>query len=217
MQKGYEKTYNWVKSLLETCDFSDSSQRLGLKQISENKILINFFDRTYQITKGDIELLEQKTIWDVDSEDYEYNLKSVLGYYALSKANVDPVYEYSTLGYFSGGVFRDDSSWQSMINNKFSTIFDNNYEKFKEIMDIFGIEYEEGSGNGKYIWDYKILPKIPIKLVFYEGDDEYPSKLQILYDNNVLKIFNFEQLAVLHGSIFGLIFSIGKNIKKNEN
>lgn len=211
MEKGYEKTYNWVKGLLKNCDLSDSAKRLGLKQISEKKVLIDFFDRTYQITKDDIELVEQKTAWNVDSEDYEYNLKSVLGYYVLSGANIEPAYEYSSLGHFSGGVFRESSSCLSMMNNKFSEIFGNNYEKLKEIMEKHGMEYEEGNRDGKYIWNYKILPKIPIKLIFYEGDEEYPSKLQILYDNNALKIFSFEQLSVLHGSIFQLLLALGKN------
>ena len=211
MEKGYEKTYIWVKGLLKNCDFSDSSKRLGLKQIAENKVLINFLDRTYEITKDSIELIEKKTRWNIGYEGYEYNLKSVLGYYVLSKANVDPVYEYAALGHFSGGVFRESSSWFAMINNKFSDIFGNNYERFKRIMNTFRMECEEGSRNGKHIWNYKILPKIPIRLVFYEGDDEYPSKLQILYDNNVLKIFNFEQLSVLHGSIFQVILSMGKH------
>jgi hypothetical protein len=214
MEKGHEITYNWVKNLLKDCDFSDSSKRLGLKQISENQVLINFFDRTYKITKDDMKLIEQKTIWNIDSESYEYNLRSVLGYYVLSKANIEPAYEYSTLGHFSGGVFRESSSWLSMINNKFFYVFGNNSEKFKDVMDIFGMEYEEGSRNGKYIWNYMILPKIPIKFVFYEGDDEYHTKLQILYDNNAIKIFNFEQLSVLHGSIFYLIISMGRNINK---
>jgi hypothetical protein len=215
MEKGYEKTYNWVKGLLKNCDFSESSKRLGLTQISENKVLIDFFDRTYQITKDGIELVEQKTTLDVDSEGYEYNLKSVLGYYVLSDANIEPAYEYSALAYFSGGVFRESSSWMLMINNKFSATFGNDYEKFKSIMNKYGIEYEEGNGNGKYIWNHKILPKIPVKLIFYEGDEEYPSKLQILYDNNAIKIFNFEQLSVLHGSIFELILAMGKNTNKN--
>jgi hypothetical protein len=210
MEKGYKKTYDWVKSLLKNCDFSESSKRLGLKQVSENTVLINFFDRTYKITKEEIELFEQKIIWNVDSEGYEYDLKSVLGYYVLSKANIEPAYEYSALGHFSGGVFRESSSWWSMMNKKFSDIFNNDYKKLKEIMDIFEMEYDEESKNGKYIWNYKVLPKIPIKFIFYEGDDEYPSKLQILYDNNVLKIFNFEQLAVLHVSIFKLILSMEK-------
>ncbi|MHB9291995.1 hypothetical protein Holit_01083 [Hollandina sp. SP2] len=214
MEKGYEKTYNWVKGLLKNCDFSDSSKRLGLKQISENKVVIKFFDRIYQITKKDIELIEQKTIWKVDSEGYEYDLKSVLGYYVLSRANVEPAYEYSSLGHFSGGVFRE-SSLGSMMNNRFAEIFDNNYQKFKDIMEIFELEYEAGNRDGKYVWNYNALPKIPVKLVFYEGDDEYPAKLQILYDNNAIKIFNFEQLAVFHLSIFQLILSIGKAISEN--
>jgi hypothetical protein len=113
MEKGHEITYNWVKNLLRNCDFSDSSKRLGLKQISENQVLINFFDRTYKTTKDDMELIEQKTIWNIDSESYEYNLRSVLGYYVLSKANIEPAHEYSTLGHFSGGVFRESSSWFS--------------------------------------------------------------------------------------------------------
>ncbi|MDR2633379.1 MAG: DUF3786 domain-containing protein [Treponema sp.] len=211
MEKGYEKTYQWVKGLLKQCDFSDSAKRLGLKQVAEHTVLLDFFDRTYQITKDAIELIEQKTAWPVDSEEYEYNLKSVLGYYVLSDANIEPAYEYSVLWHFSGGVFRESSSWLSMLNNTFSETFGNRYEPFKAIMDTYGMDYEEGSRSGKYIWNYRLLPKLPIKWVFYEGDEEYPSKLQILYDNHALKIFNFEQLSVLHGSIFTLLVALGKN------
>ena len=202
--------------MLKNCDFSGCSKRLGLEQIAENKVLIKFFDRTYQITKEGIELVEQKTIWTADYEGYEYDLKSVLGYYALSGADVEPAYIYSALGHFSGDVFRESSSWMSMINSRFAETFGGSYEKFKKTMEIFKMEYEAGSRDGKYVWNYKVLPKIPVKLVFYEGDDEYPSKLQILYDNNVLQILNFEQLAVLHGSIFQAILSTGEKYKLCE-
>jgi hypothetical protein len=216
MEKGYEKTYNWVKGLLKNRDFSDCAKRLGLEQIAENKILIRFFDRTYQITKEDIELVEQQTAWTVNYEGYEYDLKSVLGYYALSEADIDPAYIYSALGYFSGGVFRENSGWMSMANKRFVEIFGSSHEKFNKTMQMFEIKHEEGSRAGKYIWNHKVLPKIPIKLIFYEGDDEYPSKLQILYDNNVLKILNFEQLAVLHSCIFQAILAAGKKQGSRE-
>ncbi|WP_010253441.1 DUF3786 domain-containing protein [Treponema primitia] len=211
MERGYVKTCNWVVSLLNNCDFSDSAKRLGLEQISENAVLINFFDRTYKVSKDNIELINQKTIWTTASEGYEYDLKSVLGYYVLSDANIEPLYEYCALGQFSGGVFRESSGMASMANKKFADIFSNDYEKLKKIMNMFGIEYEEGNRDGKYSWNYKILPKIPIKLVFYEGDDEFPSKLQMLYDKNAIKIYNFEQLAVLHGIITQTILSLGKS------
>jgi hypothetical protein len=169
MERGYVKTFNWVKGLLNNCDFSDSSKRLGLEQISENVILINFFDRTYKISKEDIELIEEKTIWTVDSEGYEYDLKSVLGYYVLSESNVEPMYDFCTLGQFSGGVFME--SYSSHNNNRFMEIFGNDSKKFEKTMKILGVEYEDGNRDGKYTWNYKILPKMPIKFIFYEGDD----------------------------------------------
>jgi hypothetical protein len=208
MEKGYIKTYNWVVGLLNNCDFSDSAKRLGLEQISASAVLINFFDRVYKISKDNIELIKQKTIWTVDSEGYEFDLKSVLGYYVLSEANLEPAHEYCALAQFSGGVFRENLG---LNNNKFMDAF-GNYKKFEEAMNILGMEYEEGSRDGKYIWNYKILPKMPIKLIFYEGDDEFPSKMQILFDKTAIKIYKFEPLAVLHGCIFQTIVSVGKDI-----
>jgi hypothetical protein len=206
MEKGYEKTYNWVKGLLNHCDFSDSSKRLGLEQIAENAVLVNFFDRTYKVSKENIELIGQKTIW---TEGYEFDLKSVLGYYVLSEADIEPRYEYCTLGHFSSGIFRDDGfRWYT---NKFRDVFGQDYKKFENIMNRLGMEYEEGARNGKYIWNYKLLPKIPVKFIFYEGDDEFPSKLQILLDKNAIKVYKFEPLAVLHGSVFQTVLAIGKN------
>jgi hypothetical protein len=214
MEKGYEKTYNWVKSLLKNCDFSESSKRLGLKQISKDGVLLNFLDRTYQITNEGIELIEEKTIWKPDSEGYEFDLKSVLGYYVLSEANIEPIYEYCTLGQFSGGVFRESSSWLSMLNKNFFDTFGGSCEKLEKTMNMLGMEYEAGNRSGKYIWNCRVLPKVPIKIIFYDGDDEFPSKMQILYDKNVIKIYNFEQLSVLHGSIFRALLFMGKQIEK---
>jgi hypothetical protein len=213
MEKGYVKTYNWVKDLLKNCDLTESSKRLGLQQIEGNAALLNFLDRTYRITNEGIELVAEKTMWKPDFEGYEYDVKSVLGYYVLSEANVEPTYEYAGLGQFSGGVFRESSSWMSMLNKMFFDTFGSGCEVFKKVMDMLGMEYEEGNRDGKYVWNYTILPKAPIKILFYEGDDEFPSKMQILYDKNIIKIFNFEQLSALHVSIFLALLSAAKENK----
>jgi hypothetical protein len=211
MERGYIQTFNWVKGLLNNCDFSDSSKRLGLEQISENALLINFFDRTYKISKEDIELIVEKTIWTVDSEGYEFDLKSVLGYYVLSEANIEPMYDFCSLGQFSGGVFME--SYITHKNNRFTDIFGNDNKKFEKIMKALGVvEYEDENREGKYTWNYKILPKMPIKIIFYEGDDEFPSKMQILFDKTAIKIYKFEPLAILNASIFEAILSVAKNI-----
>ncbi|MDR3160072.1 MAG: DUF3786 domain-containing protein [Spirochaetaceae bacterium] len=50
---------------------------------------------------------------------------------------------------------------------------------------------------------------MPIKLIYYEGDEEFPAKLQMLYDKTAIQIYNFEQLSVLHVSIVQAIIARG--------
>lgn len=208
MEKGYVKTYNWVQGLLRTCDFSDAAKRLGLEQVSENAVLVNFFDRTYEISKDDIALIGEKIIWKPDSEGYEFNLKSVLGYYVLSDADIEPVNEYCPLSHFSGGVFRNGSE---SPDNKFIETFGHDCRKFEKVMNLINAKNEAGTSNGKYIWHYNLLPKMPVKFIFYEGDDEFPSKLQILLDKTAIKVYKFEPLAVLHVCAFHTLLAIGRN------
>jgi hypothetical protein len=162
-----------------------------------------------------IELIGQKIIWTVESESYEFDLKSVLGYYILSKVNIEPTHEFCTFEQFSGGLFRENLGSSNI--NKFRYIFNNDYKNFEKVMKLFSMEYENGNRDGKYVWNYTILPKIPVKFIFYDGDGEFPSKMQILYDKNIIKYFRFEQLAVLHGSIFQAILSIiGKIVNTKD-
>jgi hypothetical protein len=210
MERGYIKTYNWVIKLLQDCDFEESSKRMGLRQISQNKASIDFLERTYFITKDAIELAGQKTRWAPKTngyEGYEYDLKSVLGYYLLSEADVDPINDFCTLGYFSGGVFgRNDTA-----SGPLEKVYGKNYEEFREIAEKMDMTLELEKPSGKYVWKYTLLPKVPVKIIYYEGDDEYPTKLQILYDKTAIKIFKFEPLAVLHGCFINGLAAIGEN------
>jgi hypothetical protein len=209
MERGYIKTYNWVMKLLQNCDFEENSKRLGLRQISQNKVSVNFLERTYSITKDAIELVGQKIRWTPKTggyEGYDYDLKSVLGYYLLSEANVDPINDFCTLGYFSGGVFQGNNIFSGPLER----VYGKNYEKFREIAGKTGMTPELEQSSGKYVWKYTLLPKVPIKIVYYEGDDEYPTKLQILYDKTAIKIFKFEPLAVLHGCFINGLAAIGE-------
>jgi hypothetical protein len=69
---------------------------------------------------------------------------------------------------------------------------------------------EESRPNLKYIWRYRMLPKIPIKIAYYEGDDEYPTKLQLLYDKTAILFYKFEPLAVLNGCFIRALAAIGE-------
>jgi hypothetical protein len=208
MKNGYEVTYEWGVKLLKDCDFDESSKRLGLTQVSQDKVLIDFLGRTYTLSKDGIELTEQKILWTPKSEGYDFNLKSVLGYYLLSEADTEPENDFCLLTHFSSGVFGSGSgSWKP---GELGEVYGEDYDKFRVTAEKLGMVFETEKTSGQYVWRYSLLPKMPVKLIYYEGDDEYPTTIQVLFDKSAIKIYKFEPLAVLHGCFIAALAAIGQ-------
>jgi hypothetical protein len=195
-KNGSEQTYEWVVKLLQDCDFEKSAKRLGLTPLCENKVEVSFLGRKYIIAKCGIELAENPLGWSYKTKENDCNLKSVLGYYVLSKANTEPQNDFCPLAHFSSGIF--DKHEDNYANNPLTTAYGNDYGKFCAAAEKLGMTFEKEKSPGQHVWLYGLLPKIPIKLIYYEGDDEYPSKIQILFDKTAIQFYKFEPLAVLH-------------------
>jgi hypothetical protein len=198
MKNGYERTYDFVIKFLQKCDFGESAKRLNLEQLSKNEIIVNFLDRKYIITKNSIDLVEEEIKWSFKTENNNYNIKSVLGYYLLSDANVEPENDFCMLSHFTHiGVFTRERN-EDWSKSLLTQVYRNYYNKFCKVAEKLGMLFEGERTRGQYIWKYTLLPKIPVKIIYYEGDDEYPTKLQILYDKTAIQVLKFEPLAFLH-------------------
>ena len=44
---------------------------------------------------------------------------------------------------------------------------------------------------------FDLLPHIPLQLIFYDRDDEFPARATLLFDINATQLIDFEVLAVL--------------------
>ena len=44
---------------------------------------------------------------------------------------------------------------------------------------------------------FDLLPDIPLQLIFYDRDDEFPARATLLYDLNATQLIDFEVLAFL--------------------
>ena len=84
------------------------------------------------------------------------------------------------------------------MNTPLERYFGNDYVKFGEAaVKLGGIEEEPQVG--KHLWRFDVLPKIPLKIVFYEADDEFPFDIQIMLDKTALQFLEFEWLAFMVG------------------
>jgi len=188
MKGGYDSIYLGLITKLSECDFQESAERLGLEYV-DGGIQVYFLKREYRITLDGVEPL--------DGQPVNANNGSVLLYYLLSNGRGDPENSYvlfeSIPRMISGLDFQN-----RMMSRPLERTFGNDYVKFSETaLKLGGIEEE--SQMGKHLWKFNVLPKIPLKIVFYEADDEFPTNIQIMLDKTALQFLEFECLAFMVG------------------
>lgn len=190
MEGGYESIYLGLVSNLSGCDLRESASRLGLNYV-EGGIQVDFLKRAYRITSAGVEPLDGRPV--------NVNNRSVLLYYVLSKGQGDPGNSYiplESIPRITGGL----SVQNRLMNTPLERYFGEEYVKFSEAATKLG-GTEEESQLGKHRWRFAVLPKIPLELIFYEADDEFPVSIQIMLEMTALQFLEFECLAFTVGCL----------------
>jgi hypothetical protein len=219
-KRGYRETYKWVQSLLAKCDLEAAMGRLGMEKIVQTDgsiaVRLPFAGRIYTITRQDVTQTGSYFDWTYHAfrkaedtgtleEEFEYNLKSALGYYAVSDCALDAAGQFCQVSSFSHGVFRHEFFGRSI-----APAYGNDHHKFASLMEKLGMEALESNKDSVYMWNYKMLPKMPVRVIWYEGDEEFPTDVQALVDKTAVYFFSFETLCVLHGCFNTALASIGR-------
>jgi hypothetical protein len=75
-------------------------------------------------------------------------------------------------------------------------IFGNDPGSFSKLFEKY-IDLKGGRLSGKeHGWRFEFLSNIFMSIIIWEGDDEFPSKAQILFDDNFPAAFSAEDIAV---------------------
>ena len=187
---GYEKTYEAVAARLRDLEFPYAAKRLGFDLIDKYTMSIDFLGRTY--------VLDRDGAGSLDGEAADVNVLSVLAYYALSGGSAEPLYDFALLNTFTGGLLSSggtDAAWMVEPLRKVCGA----HETFRRAARNLGMIYEGSRAAGEHAWQYRLLPKIPALIKYFEADDEFPCSIKIYYDKTVTEFLDFEPLAVLNG------------------
>ncbi|MHB9292590.1 hypothetical protein Holit_01691 [Hollandina sp. SP2] len=204
MTNGYEQTYARIVPRLQTCNFPVAAENLGFTLVSEDTLSIDFLGRTYAITKNGVS--------PVDGREAQVTILSVLVYYAISPGTGAPLYDFCLMHHFSQGLCTHkapEADWQTEPLRK---EFGPSYPHFVDTVSKLGLTYGGNRAPGEYTWHYQLLPKMPVKVVYYEGDDEFPCDIKIFYDKTAISFLTFEPLAVLNGCFIHALAALGKTL-----
>jgi hypothetical protein len=197
MANGYEKTYEAIAPRLRDLDFPYAALRLGFDLIDKYCMSIDFLGRKYE--------LDREGVRPVDGKKVNVNFLSVLVYYAVSKGNSEPLYDFALLNSFTGGLFSGGSSDSRWIVEPIRKACGGDYEKFRRAARDLGMIYEGSRVTAEHTWQYRLLPKIPVLIKYFEADDEFPWDIKIYYDKTVPEYLDFEPLAVLNGCLVAAV------------
>ncbi|MDR3115158.1 MAG: DUF3786 domain-containing protein [Treponema sp.] len=202
MTNGYEQTYERIVPRLQTCNFPAAAETLGFTLVSKDRLSIDFLGRPYLITK--------EGVCPADGGAVDINILSVLVYYTISQGAGALLYDFCLLHHFSHGLFTHRAPGVNWQTEPLRKEFAPSYPHFVDTVTELGLVYEGSRVPGAYIWNYRLLPKIPVKVIYYAGDDEFPCDISIFYDKTAISFLDFEPLAVLNGCFVHVLASLGK-------
>ncbi|MGD9290125.1 MAG: DUF3786 domain-containing protein, partial [Desulfobacterales bacterium] len=64
--------------------------------------------------------------------------------------------------------------------------------------------------NGDAAFEFKALPAVPLQLILWSGDEEFPAEANILFDNTIGQILSPEDVAWLAGMVVYRLMALAR-------
>jgi hypothetical protein len=187
---GYDSSYRQLVARLPRCNFEEAARRLGLSY-ADDAVRVGFLGRPYRITTEGVEPL--------DGQPVNVNVRSVLLYYLLSKGQGAAGDSYVLLEAIPRRI-TGLSSTGGLMSAPLERHFGNDLVRFGEAAAGLG-GVRERPESGQHAWTFAVLPRIRMKLVFQEADEDFPAAIQVMVDEAALRFLEFECLAFTTGCL----------------
>lgn len=173
---------------LKECDLKTQAPALGLPLDEAGRVRVNFFGRDYLIANDDISAL--------DGQPVSYNHKSALAHYLASQGRGELSGEFLPICRLTGVVHTGSSPSGNLIQ-PLTDRFGDKYEAFAEAAAKRGGVHEGRSPAGGESWHFQPLPYLPIKVIFFEADDEFEAEVKALFDSSAPVFMSYECLELV--------------------
>ena len=185
---GYLQIYQDLLKELSKADLDWSGRRLGLHQNLSGEIEIPCL--------GKIFLISNTGLRHPEGTSPPSPLGSVLIHYLLKGNQGEPANQFVKLEALASPVFKNNYS-QGALEFPLIKCFKGRVPELLAVAESLGGRPGGESGLGSVSLVFNLLPQIPIQLIFYDQDAEFPARVTLLYDRNATLFIEFEYLAVL--------------------
>ncbi len=178
------------------------AERSGFAVLKDDTLRVPFLNRAYRVT------LPSYTFRDETDPGQEVPIQEqvILLHYLQGDPAVQPGGDWVAYREIPGAGFYD-SAFAKRAVVPLTKAFGNNPEGLARAA-------ERLSGSpapvGDHSWDFSPLPRVPVRIVLWAGDDEFPANATILFDRTAGKILSPEDLAWLAGMLVYRLISLSR-------
>jgi len=186
---GYEKIYRDLLDGLKSVDLAQAANDLDLSYNPAGQVEVVLMGTTY--------LIEKNGIHRQDGKAAATSHGSVLAGYILNLGRGEPADKFVSFDSITGLVPTRSSYSSASLEARLAKYGQMDPARFHEAIVKSGGRSGGEVGLGGKSWIIQLLPKVPVQLVFYRGDEEFPAVARLLVDQAAVYFLEFEFLAVL--------------------
>jgi hypothetical protein len=202
----YRESFRLASEELKGADLPRLARLAGVDMVrpeaGKSAITVPFFGTPYLILVGEKVEVQRAG----DHGEVSLPEKIVLCHYLLHASGEPATGELITFRQIPDGHFYFDA-FQRRARDPFLAVFGRHPELFRRCAQTLnGRQVAEGDVGIAF----PVLPRIVIRLVLWEGDDEFPPEAGILFDANIKSALAAEDIAVLSGMLVYRLMGIAR-------
>ena len=203
-QKNYQQAFELATASLKGLDLKERAEKAGAiyqKGTDGDEVIIHFFSEPYHIRFPQVEFRSpSKTAVSLV-------VRTILLHYLITSDGSR--FSGTWVGYkdIPGGLLYA-SVFARRVTEPLAKKFGTSAKSFVDVGTTLGGR-PGGVGDASLI--FQVLPHIPMQYVLWEGDDEFPPNVQLLFDASVNHHLSLEDIVVLgQMATRRLLYSPGK-------
>ena len=188
-----QRPYEYYLKTYQEIDPKEISERTGFFYDEEKKVFtVVFMGSTYEISFPDYKISHKEDEKGVYPLEEAMNAKIFMVRYLSEKAKAPSSGKFLTYREVPWGeVYFRQFQGRCLMRLAFS--YGNKLEAFKKVMTAMGAKPLE---QGDCAFELEFMEGFFIRLILWEGDDEFPPSSQILFSDNFAVTFAAEDLAL---------------------
>ena len=183
-------------------NFNDIARRTGIEVREDHTFRIPFLDRVYRVGFPDFQFVDESD----DSKDVPIQEQILILHFMSARVGSGLSGNWIAYREIPGAAFYF-SAFTKRAVDPLKKVFGHNLSGFSKTAEwLHGTPLDTGDA----AYEFSVFKGVPLRLILWEGDDEFPPEASIIFDESIGKILSPEDVAWLSGMLVYRLIALSK-------